>query len=160
MTHAFVKKHALVFSKGVTCFDIYETFCTAHFCFSFACEFCAFCFNRFVNDCTVRYLGGCFCVRRFKIARDYSVHPNSARIDRRINRRESRAAGALMQAVTRNALASPSIFGINAGASLAVVCLTVMFPALAPPQTAMGAAFAGGALTADRVRGCLSIQRT
>nr|MDH3162967.1 iron chelate uptake ABC transporter family permease subunit [Bacillus licheniformis] len=66
-----------------------------------------------------------------------------------------------MQAVTRNALASPSIFGINAGASLAVVCLTVMFPALAAPQTAMGAAFAGGAaVRADRVRGCLSIQRT
>ncbi|WP_326924202.1 iron ABC transporter permease [Bacillus haynesii] len=58
------------------------------------------------------------------------------------------AAGALMQAVTRNALASPSIFGINAGASLAVVCLTVMFPALAAPQIAMGAAFAGGAAAA------------
>src|SRR6478735_3967621 len=35
-------------------------------------------------------------------------------------------AGALMQALTRNPLASPGIFGINAGASAAMVFLTVV----------------------------------
>lgn len=36
-------------------------------------------------------------------------------------------AGALMQALTRNPLASPSVFGINAGALFFVVCATVVF---------------------------------
>ncbi|XID95544.1 FecCD family ABC transporter permease [Paenibacillaceae bacterium WGS1546] len=36
-------------------------------------------------------------------------------------------AGALMQAMTRNPLASPSIFGINSGASLAVVVAIVAY---------------------------------
>ncbi|WP_347176589.1 iron ABC transporter permease [Bacillus sp. HSf4] len=58
------------------------------------------------------------------------------------------AAGALMQAVTRNPLASPGIFGISAGASAAVVFLTVMLPAAAAPQMTMGAAFTGGAFAA------------
>lgn len=61
------------------------------------------------------------------------------------------AAGALMQAVTRNPLASPSIFGINAGASAAVVFLTVVFPAAAVPMMAMGTAFIGGAVAAVTV---------
>ncbi|MEC1261661.1 iron ABC transporter permease [Bacillus swezeyi] len=58
------------------------------------------------------------------------------------------AAGALMQAVTRNPLASPSVFGINAGASAAVVFLLVMFPAAVSLQLTMGAAFAGGSAAA------------
>lgn len=37
-------------------------------------------------------------------------------------------AGALMQAITRNPLASPQVFGINAGASLVVVASVVFFP--------------------------------
>ncbi|MEC3606508.1 iron ABC transporter permease [Bacillus glycinifermentans] len=61
------------------------------------------------------------------------------------------AAGALMQAVTRNPLASPSIFGINAGASAAVVFLTVVFPAAAVPMMTMGTAFIGGAVAAVTV---------
>lgn len=41
-------------------------------------------------------------------------------------------AGALMQALTKNPLASPQIFGINAGASLFVVGSAVFFPGLGP----------------------------
>ena len=37
------------------------------------------------------------------------------------------AAGLLMQAVTRNALADPGILGVNAGASLAVVAALPVF---------------------------------
>lgn len=37
-------------------------------------------------------------------------------------------AGALMQAITRNPLASPQVFGINAGASLFVVASVVFLP--------------------------------
>ncbi|SFL84920.1 iron complex transport system permease protein [Paenibacillus sp. 1_12] len=36
-------------------------------------------------------------------------------------------AGALMQAITRNPLASPSIFGVNAGAAFAIVLAVVFF---------------------------------
>lgn len=36
-------------------------------------------------------------------------------------------AGALMQALTRNPLASPSLFGINAGAMFSIILLTSMF---------------------------------
>ncbi|MCY8841381.1 iron chelate uptake ABC transporter family permease subunit [Bacillus atrophaeus] len=54
------------------------------------------------------------------------------------------AAGALMQAMTRNALASPGIFGINAGASVAVVLLLVVFPAAVPLHFTMIGAFMGG----------------
>lgn len=39
-------------------------------------------------------------------------------------------AGALMQAVTRNPLASPQVFGVNAGASLFVVLALLLFPAI------------------------------
>jgi len=39
-------------------------------------------------------------------------------------------AGALMQAMSRNPLASPQLFGVNAGASLAVVASIVLFPHL------------------------------
>ncbi|MEK5100165.1 MULTISPECIES: FecCD family ABC transporter permease [Bacillus] len=67
------------------------------------------------------------------------------------------AAGALMQAVTRNSLASPSIFGINAGASAAVVFLTVVFPAAAVPMMTMGTAFIGGAVAAVTVYAIASV---
>jgi ABC-type Fe3+-siderophore transport system permease subunit len=39
-------------------------------------------------------------------------------------------AGALIQALTRNPLASPQTFGINAGASLAIVISLIAFPAI------------------------------
>lgn len=39
-------------------------------------------------------------------------------------------AGSIMQVLTRNALASPGIFGINAGASCVIVCCIVLFPAI------------------------------
>nr|WP_281944418.1 iron ABC transporter permease [Paenibacillus tyrfis] len=56
-------------------------------------------------------------------------------------------AGALMQAVTRNPLASPGIFGINAGASVAVVFVTVTYPFVTGGYT-VAAAFVGGAAAA------------
>ncbi|MDF2958397.1 MAG: iron-siderophore transporter permease [Paenibacillus sp.] len=54
-------------------------------------------------------------------------------------------AGALMQAITQNPLASPQIFGINAGASLIVVGSIVLFPFLTP-SALVYFAFAGAAL--------------
>src|SRR4051812_36558471 len=39
-------------------------------------------------------------------------------------------AGALMQAITRNSLASPQVFGVNAGASFFIVSAFVFFPNL------------------------------
>ncbi|WP_157244016.1 FecCD family ABC transporter permease [Paenibacillus elgii] len=56
-------------------------------------------------------------------------------------------AGALMQAVTRNPLASPGVFGINAGASVAVVFVAVTYPFVTGGYT-VAAAFAGGAAAA------------
>lgn len=56
-------------------------------------------------------------------------------------------AGALMQALTRNPLASPGIFGINAGASAAVVILTLTLPGLSGLGLVFGA-FAGAAFVA------------
>jgi iron complex transport system permease protein len=44
-------------------------------------------------------------------------------------------AGALMQALTRNPLASPQVFGVNAGASLIVVSSLVLFPAMSASTT-------------------------
>ncbi|POY57013.1 siderophore ABC transporter permease [Pectobacterium versatile] len=56
-------------------------------------------------------------------------------------------AGALMQALTRNPLASPGIFGINAGAMFAIVLLSLLFTfssQIALAWTAyLGAAVAG-----------------
>lgn len=43
------------------------------------------------------------------------------------------AAGALIQALTRNPLADPGVLGINAGASFAVV-IGIMFSAPPPPK--------------------------
>lgn len=53
-------------------------------------------------------------------------------------------AGALMQALTRNPLASPSLFGINAGAMFFLVCAAVLLPAL-PFSVMIWVAFAGAA---------------
>jgi iron complex transport system permease protein len=54
-------------------------------------------------------------------------------------------AGASMQAVTRNPLADPGIFGISAGASLAVVC-GIAFVGLSNPYAYIGFAILGAAL--------------
>lgn len=51
-------------------------------------------------------------------------------------------AGAIMQAVTGNPLASPGILGINAGAAFAVVLLLVSVGDAAGPER-LAAAFAG-----------------
>lgn len=54
-------------------------------------------------------------------------------------------AGALMQAITRNSLASPQVFGVNAGASLIVVTSFVFFPSLSS-SSLVYFAFIGAAL--------------
>ncbi|QEI09429.1 iron ABC transporter permease [Pigmentiphaga aceris] len=59
-------------------------------------------------------------------------------------------AGALMQAMTRNPLASPGLFGVNAGAVLAIV-LVSLYVALSPAALITGAAFAGAALAGAAV---------
>ncbi|MGY4690773.1 FecCD family ABC transporter permease [Salibacterium sp. K-3] len=56
-------------------------------------------------------------------------------------------AGALMQALTRNPLASPSIFGINQGAIFTVV-IGVVFFSVSSLLPLMGLAFAGAAAAA------------
>ncbi|WP_145320499.1 FecCD family ABC transporter permease [Paenibacillus xylanexedens] len=59
-------------------------------------------------------------------------------------------AGCIMQVLTRNPLASPSIFGINAGASFMIVLCTIVFPTVSG-LTLAGAGFAGGLLTVSIV---------
>lgn len=59
-------------------------------------------------------------------------------------------AGALMQALTRNPLASPSLFGLNAGAGLAIVVAASFFGA-ATMNAYMWIAFAGAAVSAFAV---------
>ncbi|KHE66981.1 iron ABC transporter permease [Halobacillus sp. BBL2006] len=54
-------------------------------------------------------------------------------------------AGAIMQSITNNPLASPQIFGVNAGASLMVVIGVVLLPDLAP-NTLVYFAFFGAAV--------------
>ncbi|MFD2706571.1 FecCD family ABC transporter permease [Salibacterium lacus] len=56
-------------------------------------------------------------------------------------------SGALMQALTRNPLASPSIFGINQGAIFTVV-IGVVFFSVSSLLSLMGLAFAGAAVAA------------
>ncbi|RNB85303.1 iron ABC transporter permease [Brevibacillus nitrificans] len=56
-------------------------------------------------------------------------------------------AGAIMQAMTGNPLASPQTFGVNAGASMAVVASLVLLPNLPMPYFALmafGGAILGG----------------
>jgi iron complex transport system permease protein len=59
-------------------------------------------------------------------------------------------AGALMQALTRNPLASPGIFGVNAGASLFIV-FGVSFLSLTSMSEFVWMAFAGAAVAAVAV---------
>ncbi|WP_232278036.1 FecCD family ABC transporter permease [Paenibacillus sp. 481] len=54
-------------------------------------------------------------------------------------------AGAIMQAITRNPLANPQVFGVNAGASLVVVASTILLPQLTQQQLVYSA-FLGAAL--------------
>ena len=54
-------------------------------------------------------------------------------------------AGAIMQGITRNPLASPQIFGINAGASLVVVTGLVLIPGI-PSPALVYLAFLGSAI--------------
>lgn len=56
-------------------------------------------------------------------------------------------AGALMQAITRNPLASPSIFGVNAGAAFAIVIAVVLFNVTSVTQYTW-IAFFGAAVSA------------
>lgn len=54
-------------------------------------------------------------------------------------------AGALMQAMTRNPLASPGLFGINAGATFALIVSLSLFSLNAPEQW-LWSAFSGAAM--------------
>ena len=55
-------------------------------------------------------------------------------------------AGLLMQSITRNPLASPQIFGVNAGASFIIVLVTVLMPTMGNYATYLAfiGAFIGG----------------
>jgi len=55
-------------------------------------------------------------------------------------------AGAIMQGLTRNPLASPSVLGVNAGAALGMATLTVLAPSFSLFGTSV-AAILGGAIT-------------
>lgn len=61
-------------------------------------------------------------------------------------------AGTIMQGLTRNPLADPSIIGINAGASLAAVTVIVLVPA-APSALLPAAAFVGALVMAIVIYG-------
>ncbi|WP_276354836.1 FecCD family ABC transporter permease [Cohnella caldifontis] len=61
-------------------------------------------------------------------------------------------SGALMQAVTRNPIADPSILGVNSGASLFVVC-GIAFLNISTANEYIGLALAGAAITAVFVFG-------
>ena len=65
-------------------------------------------------------------------------------------------SGALMQAVTRNPIADPSILGVNTGASLFVVCGIAFFHINTGPQY-IWLAFTGAAVTAVFVYGLASL---
>jgi iron complex transport system permease protein len=67
-------------------------------------------------------------------------------------------AGAIMQAVTRNPLASPGIMGLNTGASFAAVLAMALVPAAGRPLV-MLASIAGAALGATLVYGLASLSR-
>ncbi|MGF6125210.1 iron complex transport system permease protein [Pseudomonas frederiksbergensis] len=59
-------------------------------------------------------------------------------------------AGALMQALTRNPLASPGLFGINAGATFFIILGSSLF-ALASPDAWLWCAFLGAAVAGSLV---------
>ncbi|MDA3979428.1 iron-dicitrate ABC transporter permease FecC [Gallibacterium sp. AGMB14963] len=56
-------------------------------------------------------------------------------------------AGALLQSITRNPLASPSLLGINSGASLAMVIATAINPAMISTYSISFVAAVGGGLS-------------
>lgn len=57
-------------------------------------------------------------------------------------------AGALLQALTRNPLASPSVFGINSGAALMIVLALYLFGSMFSFSELMWVGFIGAGLTA------------
>lgn len=59
-------------------------------------------------------------------------------------------AGGLMQALTRNPVASPGLFGVNAGAALAIVLAGSLF-ALSEPRQTLLLAFAGACASSTLV---------
>ena len=65
-------------------------------------------------------------------------------------------SGLLMQSITRNPIADPSILGVNTGASLFVVCGIAFFHIQSGNQY-IWLAFAGAALTAVLVYGLASV---
>jgi iron complex transport system permease protein len=67
-------------------------------------------------------------------------------------------SGSLMQAVTRNPIADPSILGVNTGASLFVVC-GIAFLGISTANQYIGLALAGAAITAIFVYGIGSMGR-
>lgn len=67
-------------------------------------------------------------------------------------------SGAVLQAITRNPLADPSLVGVSQGASLAVVALIVAFP-LAPPGLRPFVAF-GGALAVAALIQIIALRRS
>lgn len=67
-------------------------------------------------------------------------------------------AGALMQALTRNSLASPSVFGINAGAIFFIV-LAIVLLSVSSLTTMMWFGFAGAAIAAGIVYALGSVGR-
>lgn len=69
-------------------------------------------------------------------------------------------AGALMQAVTRNPLADPGLLGVNAGAALAVVLVTLLVGTSAPVLLVVWFAMAGAAASAVTVYLVGSSRRT
>lgn len=67
-------------------------------------------------------------------------------------------AGAVMQALTRNALASPGLLGVNAGASLAVVSAIAIF-SVREMESLMWVAFIGAAFAALTVYAIAALGR-
>lgn len=68
------------------------------------------------------------------------------------------AAGALMQALTKNPLASPGIFGINAGAGFFIVAGS-FFLHIQSPQALVWSSFLGSIYRCDRLRSRLVWER-
>lgn len=65
-------------------------------------------------------------------------------------------SGAMMQSITRNPIADPSILGVNTGASLFVVC-GISFLHISTSSEYIWLAFAGASLTAAAVYGLASL---
>lgn len=96
-------------------------------------------------------------VKTFHVLTDYNRHDNeqviimTTRLPRAVFALSVGAAlataGALMQALTRNPLASPGLFGINAGAVFAVVLTLTLLP-LSSLSQLVWAAFVGAAAAA------------